>query len=181
MRGINPPALFELRAPGSPSRSSERRLAECRGLAPLARGHALVSTEARFACPVDIPKWSAWQDSHLQPFRLERNASAFGYTRWCPRPDSHRHFARSKCAVSALDYVGATNADLTCACLARLPFCTLHSPLCTRRWCRVREFHPQPLRSERSASGSWANAAKWHSRQDSHLQPGGSKPPALIV
>ena len=27
------------------------------------------------------------------------------------------------------------------------------------KWCRVRDFHPQPLRSERSASGSWANAA----------------------
>ena len=34
-------------------------MAECRGLAPLARGHALVSTEARLACPVGIPgrKW----------------------------------------------------------------------------------------------------------------------------
>ena len=31
------------------------KMAECRGLAPLARGHALVSTEARLACPVDIP------------------------------------------------------------------------------------------------------------------------------
>ncbi len=31
-------------------------MAECRGLAPLARKHALVSTEARFACPVDIPE-----------------------------------------------------------------------------------------------------------------------------
>ncbi len=30
-------------------------MAECRGLAPLARRHALVSTEARPACPVDIP------------------------------------------------------------------------------------------------------------------------------
>ena len=67
---------------------------------------ALVSTEARPARPVDIPNWSAWQDLHLQPFRLERNASALGYTRWCPRPDLHRHFARFKCAVSALDYVG---------------------------------------------------------------------------
>lgn len=70
-------------------------------------GHALVSTEARLACPVDIPKgagirsdecaveprarlspdqnplpldsdsdyWSAWQDSHLQPSRSERDAS----------------------------------------------------------------------------------------------------------
>ena len=53
---------------------------------------------------------------------------------WCPRPDLHRHFARFKCAVSALDYVG-------------------------KKWCRVRDFHPRPLRSERSASGSWANAA----------------------
>jgi hypothetical protein len=26
--------------------------------------------------------------------------------RWCPRPDLHRHSARFKCAVSALDYVG---------------------------------------------------------------------------
>jgi hypothetical protein len=31
-------------------------MAECRGIAPLARRHALVSTEARLACPVDIPK-----------------------------------------------------------------------------------------------------------------------------
>src|SRR3989454_12584770 len=97
MRGIGPPVHFELHA---------QWMAECRGLAPLARRHALVSTEARFACPVDIPNWSAWQDLHLQHFRLERNASALGYTRWCPRPDLHWHFARFKCAVSALDYVG---------------------------------------------------------------------------
>src|SRR5882672_7645598 len=25
---------------------------------------------------------------------------------WCPRPELHRHCARFKCAVSALDYVG---------------------------------------------------------------------------
>src|SRR5665213_1853311 len=84
-------------------------MAECRGLAPLARKHALVSTEARLARPVDIPNWSAWQDLHLQPFRFERNASSLGYTRWCPRSDSHRHCARFKCAVSALDYVGKIN------------------------------------------------------------------------
>src|ERR1041385_5020737 len=41
-------------------------MAECRGLAPLARRHALVSTEARSACPVDIPNWSAWGDLHSQ-------------------------------------------------------------------------------------------------------------------
>ena len=33
------------------------KLAECRGLAPLARRRALVSTEPRLACPVDIPNW----------------------------------------------------------------------------------------------------------------------------
>ena len=33
-----------------------KRLAECRGLAPLARRHALVSTEARHACQVGIPE-----------------------------------------------------------------------------------------------------------------------------
>src|SRR5438105_15471221 len=102
-------------------------MAECRGLAPLARRHALVSTEARLARPVDIPNWSAWQDLHLQPFRLERNASALGYTRWCPRLDLHRHFARLKRAVSALDYVGE------------------------KKWYRVKDSHPQPSRSERDA------------------------------
>ena len=47
MRGISSPALFELRA---------QKMAECRGLAPLARRHALFSKQARFACPVGIPK-----------------------------------------------------------------------------------------------------------------------------
>ena len=27
-------------------------------------------------------------------------------------------------------------------------------------WCRVKELHPQPSRSERDASAGWANAAK---------------------
>jgi hypothetical protein len=48
-------------------------------------------------------------------------------------------------------------------------------------WCRVRDFHPQPLRSERSVSCSWTNAAKWYSRQDSHLQPRRSKRRTLII
>ena len=76
-------------------------MAECRGLAPLARRHALGSTQAQLARLVDIPKWlagpkiesegwSAWQDLHLQPFRLERNASALGYTR-CLRTATSAH------------------------------------------------------------------------------------------
>ena len=50
---------------------------------PVSRS-ALFSKQARLARPVDIPNWSAWQDLHLQPFRLERNASALGYTRVLP-------------------------------------------------------------------------------------------------
>ena len=74
MRVIKPPVLFELHA--------EWRNAV--DLHHIARRHALVSTEARLARPVDIPNWSAWQDLHLQPFRLERNASSLGYTRLVP-------------------------------------------------------------------------------------------------
>ena len=55
---------------------------------PISRS-ALFSKQARTARPVDIPNWSAWQDLHLQPFRLERNASALGYTRLCSRSELH--------------------------------------------------------------------------------------------
>ena len=82
MRVINPPALFELHALCV-------KMAECRGPAPHpAQRDALVSTEARPACPVDIPgnghrgqDWSAWQDLHLQPSRFERDASSLGHAR----------------------------------------------------------------------------------------------------
>ena len=36
------------------------------------------------------------------------------------------------------------------------------------KWCRVRDFHPQPLRSERSVSSRWTNAAKIVNRK-SHI------------
>src|SRR6266496_1810547 len=36
------------------------------------------------------------------------------------------------------------------------------------KWCRVRDFHPQPLRSERSVSCRWTNAAKIVNRK-SHI------------
>ena len=63
---------------------------------------------------------------------------------------------------------------------APVSFCILHSPFCIQKWCRVRELAsqdrhkmdarnrmfavanrgpPQPLRSERSVSCSWTNAA----------------------
>src|SRR5262245_46862048 len=133
---------------------------------------ALVSTEARHACPVDIPKMAAEPKLDLAKVGprgrtctcnlpgLSRTPLHWATRGWCPRSDLHRHCARFKRAVSALDYVG-----------------------CWRRayWCRVRDFHPQPLRSERSVYCSGTNATKWHSRQDSHLQPRRSKRRTLIV
>src|SRR6266567_4298428 len=89
-------------------------MAEGRGLAPLARRHALVSTEARSACLVDIPKvvlafraTNLWFNppASLSPHRNRKRPIPI-QTKWCPWPDLHRHFARFKCAVSALDYVG---------------------------------------------------------------------------
>ncbi len=95
MRVIKPPALFELHA-----------LAECRGLAPLARRHALVSTEARH-----LGRWTFQIGPRDRICTCTVEGLSFvplhWATRgWCPRPDLHRHCARFKCAVSALDYVG---------------------------------------------------------------------------
>src|SRR5881409_724097 len=59
MRGIRPPALFELRA--------RLKLAECRGFAPHPpSGSPLFSKQVRLARPVDIPNWSAWGELHSQ-------------------------------------------------------------------------------------------------------------------
>src|SRR6059058_2441128 len=82
MQGIDQTALFELRARGLPSRSStEQRLVRVAGLAP-----ALAKV---WASCLFIGLHAVLADGHR-----------------CPRSDSHRHCARFKCAVSALDYVG---------------------------------------------------------------------------
>ena len=41
-------------------------MAECRGLAPLARGHALFSKQARHLGRLTFQSWSAWGDLHSQ-------------------------------------------------------------------------------------------------------------------
>ena len=98
----------------------------------------------------------------------------------------------TKRGLSPLPLPWATGAEMVLALKTREPAVNTAASLspgqdpqrpisAQTNWCRVRDFHPQPLRPERSASGSWANAAKWYSRQESHLQPDGSKPPALIV
>ena len=55
--------------------------AECDGLAPLAQGHCI--------------------GLH----------AVLAHGHQCPRSDLHRHCARFKSAVSALDYVGVTNVE----------------------------------------------------------------------
>ena len=148
MRGIGPPVHFELHA---------QWMAECRGLAPLARRHALVSTEARFACPVDIPNW-------------------------CPWPDSHRHCRRFELPASALGYTGVGAHGWICTNTVRVLSALPLRWATWANWCRVKDLHPQPPRSERGASSCWANAAgNWHSRQESHLQPPRSKRGALML
>src|SRR6266446_3990025 len=62
MRGIRPPALFELRA-------HEWRNAVDSQHTPLS-GSPLFSKQVRLARPVDIPKLSAWGDLHSQGYSI---------------------------------------------------------------------------------------------------------------
>ena len=62
MRGIRPPALFELRALVAVCK--DRNAVDSHHI--LQKKDALVSTEVRLARPVDIPNWSAWGDLHSQ-------------------------------------------------------------------------------------------------------------------
>src|SRR5439155_6444324 len=62
MRGIRPPALFELRA-------HEWRNAVDSHHTPFSRS-PLFSKQVRRARPVDIPNWSAWGDLHSQGYSI---------------------------------------------------------------------------------------------------------------
>ena len=62
MRGIRPPALFELRALVTVCKD---RNAVDSHHTPLS-GSPLFSKQVRLARPVDIPNWSAWGDLHSQ-------------------------------------------------------------------------------------------------------------------
>ena len=88
MRGIKPPALFELRAHEWRNAVDLHHLPEgTHSLAP--RPGALDRWTFQIGSPSrssESEGWSAWQDLHLQPFRFERNASALGYTRWITGP-----------------------------------------------------------------------------------------------
>ena len=85
---------------------------------------------------------------------------------WCPRPESHRHCARFKCAVSALDYMGEMAAEPKLGERRLVPregfgFQARHEmDAWIGRSLSRKVVHPQPLRSKRSVSCSWTNAAK---------------------
>ncbi len=82
--------------------------------APLARRHALVSTEARSGCPVDIPKvvlafgaTNLWFNplASLSPDRNRKRPIPI-QTKWCPWQDLHLHGRRFELRASALGYTG---------------------------------------------------------------------------
>ena len=105
--------------PGSLDRLTFQNGAGVRGDELVVEPPASLSPDQNHERPVPVQaNWSAWQDLHLQPFRLERNASSDWATRGslrtvtiahghkCPRSDMHRHWTRFKCAASPLGYVG---------------------------------------------------------------------------
>ena len=104
------------------------RMAECRGLAPLARRHALVSTEA--------------------PGPLVR----LTFQKWCPWPDSHRHWRRFELRASALGYTGGRAHGRICTDTVRVLSALPLRWATWANWCRVKDLHLQPPRSERGAS-----------------------------
>src|SRR5258706_4351824 len=161
MRGIRPPALFELRARSRTGLMEWWRSgvmgnsATCQ--VPLASQLSAISYQLDnggmpWACAT-LP----FRGAHClanRPGSLDRltfqsgprgrtrtcNLSVLSGTplRWATRGGAHGRICTDTLRVlSALSLHWTTWAN----------------------WCRVREFHPQPLRSERSASGSWANAA----------------------
>src|SRR6266705_4371268 len=97
MRGIKPPALFELRAHEWRNAVDSHHLPEgTHSLAPrpdsLDRLTFQIGPRGR-TCTCNLSG-------------LSGTPLPWATRGWCPRSDSHRHCARFKCAVSALDYVG---------------------------------------------------------------------------
>ena len=117
------------------------------------------------------PKWCSRQDSHLHWRRSRRRASALGYASkmiaHVTVADGHEDGALTRSCTELIRLPSERIADNALRAIRiGVPDGTVHVlralslPWTTwAKWCRVREFHPQPLRSKRSASGSWANAA----------------------
>ena len=155
--------------PGALVRLTFRNGAGVRGDELVVEPPASLSPDQNHECPVPVQaNWSAWQDSHLQPFRFERNASSDWATRgWLAEPKLgiDKRPAYAPCAsarqpsLTPASRAKAGAHGRSCTGTGRV-LSALPLPWATwAKWCRVRDFHPQPLRSERSASCSWANAA----------------------
>ena len=119
--------------PGSLGRLTFQNGAGVRGGELVVEPPASLSPDQNHERPVPVQaNWSAWQDLHLQPFRLEQNASSLGYTR-------------------SLWTVTSAHGRICTGTVRVLSAPSLHWTTWAK-WCRVRDFHPQPLRSERDAS-----------------------------
>jgi hypothetical protein len=90
----------------------------------------------------------------------------------CPRPDSHRHCARFKCAVSTLDYVGEMVPR------EGLGFPSLASQVPKRDASRI-AIHPNLPVLSGAPLVMGPTRRNWCSRQESRLQPPRSKRGAL--
>ena len=140
-------------------------MAECRGLAPLARGHALVSTEARPARPVDIPSLVGVGRLALpRLFDLESNRSA---ARLTTRRSATRDLHPEGSAILSrrgllfpLKPVAAKLVGMKGLAPPRLP---------------DSESGPSAIRVEPHAH--W----NWHSRKDPHPHLRRSKRRALVI
>src|SRR5437762_13632816 len=103
-------------------------MAECRGIAPHARRHALFSKQARFACPIDIPNWPA------EPKLDKAKVGPRGRIRTC--------------TIEGLSFVplhwatrGGAHGRTCTGTLRVLRAPSLHWTTWAS-WCRVRDFHP---------------------------------------
>ena len=137
MRGIRPPALFELRA------HEWRNAVDSHHTPHL--GSPLFSKQVRLARPVDIPNWSAWGDLHSQGCSgLSRTGLLF--------PANHTPGRRAgTCTPAERDY--SRREKWTSIRVARPVFrfgrslrtakACISRHLCSKKWNPVWESHPR--------------------------------------
>src|SRR5262245_33870059 len=156
MRGIRPPALFELRA--HEWRNAVGSHHTPRSGSPLFRKHV------RQARPVDNPKWSAWRDLHSQGCSiLSRTGLLF--------PITHTPVGDPGLAPGRI-------GDF------KSPGSAIPAEASRREMVGMKGIAPPRLPDSESGPSAIRvepHARIWYSRQESHLQPPRSKRGALII